>query len=115
MTVTGVHTKAGDEMNQPKSGNHFLLIGVSLKNISDSTRSASSMGQWILRDTDGNSYNMTILVNAGANPPDGSVIAGAPLKGTLAYEVPEKINTFTLGFQSDMVTSEPVTWDINVK
>lgn len=108
--VNTVKTSQGDGIITPKSGNQYLLIDVSLKNISDKEEVASSIGQWALRDTTGQQYTETIVT--GSTTPDGKVEAGSPLRGVLAYEVPMSTKSYTLAFQSDLISSGQTIWDI---
>ncbi|MDQ2884928.1 MAG: DUF4352 domain-containing protein [Chloroflexota bacterium] len=109
VTVTGAKTNQGDDIMHPKAGHAFLSIDVSMKNISSSQQAASSLIQYSLRDTAGQQYNETIATNATS--PDGPVNAGAPLKGTLTYEVPTSTKSFVLGFIATL-TGQQASWDI---
>ncbi|MBO0779608.1 MAG: DUF4352 domain-containing protein [Ktedonobacteraceae bacterium] len=109
VTVTHVSASNGDEITQPKSGHTLLLIDVSLKNISDKQQVASSLIQFSLRDSEGQTYTETIL--SGKTAPGGHVDAGQPLKGTLVYEVPSSTKTFVLGFIADL-GGQQVSWDL---
>lgn len=109
VTVTGAKTNQGDDILHPKAGHTFLSIDVSMKNISSSQQAASSLIQYSLRDTAGQQYNETIATNATS--PDGPVNAGAPLKGTLTYEVPTSTKSFVLGFVATL-TGQQTSWDI---
>jgi Domain of unknown function (DUF4352) len=111
VTVTGVKTSQGDNIIHPKAGHTFLFINVSMKNISFSQQAASSLIQYSLRDTAGQQYNETIATNATS--PDGPVNAGAPLKGTLTYEVPTSTKSFVLGFVATL-TGQQTSWNITV-
>ncbi len=111
VTVTSAKTNPGDgEINIPASGNTYVLITVSLKNISDKQQTVSSLLQFGLRDTDGTSYDESITYG---HSPDGTVAVGDPLKGTLAYEVPASTKKFVLNFELGLL-SDQVSWDISV-
>jgi Domain of unknown function (DUF4352) len=110
VTVNTAKTSQGDSFITPKSGNQYLLIDVSLKNISNKEEVASSLAQWALRDTTGQQYTETIVTDATA--PDGKVEAGSPLRGVLAYEVPTSTKSFTLAFENDLLSSGQTIWDI---
>jgi Domain of unknown function (DUF4352) len=111
VTVISAKTNPGDgEINIPAVGNTYVLITVSLKNISDKQQTVSSLLQFGLRGTDGTNYNEDITYG---NSPDGTVAVGDPLKGTLAYEVPANTKAFVLNFESGLL-SDQVSWDITV-
>jgi hypothetical protein len=109
VAITKVSTSSGDQSTKPKPGNTFLLLDVAMKNLTGQQLTASSLVQYTLRDTSEQVYEETPL--SGMTSPDGIVQAGAELKGTLAYEVPATIHTYTLGFISS-VGRPPVLWDI---
>jgi hypothetical protein len=109
VAITTVHTSSGDQYTKPKPGNTFLLIEIAMKNISSQQLTASSLIQYTLRDTTEQTYSETPLSNMPS--PDGTVQAGADLKGTLVYEVPATIHTYTLSFISS-VGRPPVIWDV---
>ncbi|HEY7416413.1 MAG TPA: DUF4352 domain-containing protein [Ktedonobacteraceae bacterium] len=112
VTIGNITTNDGDAISQPDAGNVYLQIGVSLKNISDQTQTASSVLMWDLKDTSGKQYDPVLLTSA--NSPDGDVGAGQSLQGTLVYEVPQSTTSFTLSFTSDL-DSTPVEWDISAQ
>ncbi len=110
VTINKVSTSAGDgSLNVPKSGNIFLLIDVTEKNISSDQQNASGLVQYTLRGTDGTKYDQAITMGTD---PGGAVSAGQTIKGKLAYEVPKGVKQFTLAFQSDLGSTQ-VMWDIN--
>ena len=114
VTVLSATTDKGGQFNTlQKPGDIFILITVSMKNISSQEQDATSLLQWSLQDTSGQKYNIGIDTNAGATP-DGKVEAGSPLKGVLTYEVPANIHSFTLSFQSDLLSTGQTIWDITV-
>lgn len=114
VTVLSAKTDKGGQFNTlQKPGDTFVLITVSMKNISSQEQNASSIIQWALQDTSGQKYNIGIDTNAGATP-DGKVEAGLPLKGVLTYEVPANIHAFILSFQSNLLSTGQTTWDITV-
>jgi Domain of unknown function (DUF4352) len=113
ITINSVKPISGTDFIKPKSGNTFLLVDVSMTNISSKEQEASSAMMWHLRDSTGQEYTETVM---GDNkPPDGKVEAGAPLCGTLAYEVPLTVKQFTMGFEADIVAGGQTVWDLTLK
>ncbi len=112
ITVNSVKSDSGTQYIKPKAGNTFLLVDVSMTNISSKEQSASSALMWHLRDSTGQEYTETMT---GDNkPPDGKVEAGSPLRGVLAYEVPAAEKHFTMGFEADLVSGGQTVWDLVV-
>ncbi len=112
VTVNSATTSAGDSVFQPGAGNTYLLLDVSLKNVSHQAQDVSSLAQFTLRDSTGQSYTEA-LTDLG-NPPDGTVAAGAPLRGKFVYEVPKSQKVFTFSFQADITSTGATTWDITL-
>ncbi|RAQ96176.1 DUF4352 domain-containing protein [Thermogemmatispora tikiterensis] len=113
VTVLGVKTSDGDEFSHPKTGNTYLLIDVSLKNLSSSEQIVSSAANFTLRDSSGQEMDFTIVTSAPKTP-DGKVEAGGQIRGTLAYEVPLSEHHYTLAFVSDLLESGQTIWDITI-
>ncbi len=114
ITVDSAKTSTGSEFNKPqKSGDVFLVIIVTMKNLSSQEQTVSSLAQWTLQDSTGQKYDGTIDTDAGASL-DGKVEAGSLLKGSLAYEVPASMKSFTLAFEADLTAAGETIWDISV-
>lgn len=79
VTVNSVKTSKGDDISTPKSGNTFLIVDVSIKNVSSKEQDLSSILQFTLKDSSGQKYDETIIT--GATPPDGELAAGDVVKG----------------------------------
>ena len=112
VTVNSVKTDAGDDVFKPKDGNTFLIVDVSVKNVSSKEQTLSSLLQFTLKDSSGQKFNETIVSNATA--PDGKIAAGDVTKGQLAYEVPAAQKSFTLAFEADVFSGGQTTWDLSV-
>lgn len=112
--VNSVKESKGDDISQPKSGNIYLEVSVTLKNTSTKAQTVSSIGSFKLADSSGQSYTESIVTNA-PNPPDGTVAVNAKVTGTLSYEVPSKEKQFTLSFSPDLLSNDQATWSLSVK
>lgn len=114
INVEKATTSTGNDIDKPqKSGDVFLILTISMKNISSQEQNVSSALQYTLQDTDGQKYDETIYTDAGATL-DGKVEAGSPLKGTITYEVPSSTKKYTLSFQNDITSTGQTIWDISV-
>jgi hypothetical protein len=110
--VNSVKTSQGDDIDTPKPGDVYLLIDVTMKNISSQEQTASSLFMWTLRDTSGQEYTEAIM--ASTTSPDGKVEAGSQIRGTLVYEVPASLHAYTLAFDADLMSQGQTIWDISV-
>lgn len=90
VTVNSVKTSQGDEFTQPKAGNTYVVVDVTLKNTSSQEQNVSSLLSFSLKDSTGQKYDETIIT--GATPPDGKVAAGDVLRGQIPYEVPSSMH-----------------------
>jgi hypothetical protein len=110
VTVNSVKTSKGTEFITPKSGDTFLVIDVTLKNISASVQHASGLMQWSLRDDSGQRMQVSLLMGSD---PGGTVTAGNLVRGQLSYEIPIDQHHFVLQFVPDF-SGDVAEWDVNV-
>lgn len=113
VTVNSVKTHAGSEFSQPKSGYTYLVVDVTLKNISSSNQNASTLIMFSLKDQTGQQYDLAITDFAKSSP-DGAVSPGSLLRGEIVYEVPSTMHTFTLSFRPGLLTSDLAEWNVKV-
>ena len=112
VTVNSFKTNPGDDIFKPKSGNQFVVVDVTLKNVGSSEQDISSLLQFTLKDATGQKYNETIISNV--TPPDGKLAAGDILKGQIAYEVAASQHDFTFAFEADIISDGQTVWDLHV-
>jgi hypothetical protein len=113
VVVNSVKTDDGGQYSGLKSGDTYLVVDISLTNLSSKEQTVSSALSFTLQDSTGQKYNESIDGNAGATL-DGKVSAGSPLRGIIAYEVPSSVKSFVLNFAPDIVSSGQTTWDLTV-
>lgn len=113
VTVNSAQTHGATDMDQLKSGDTYLVVDVSLKNVSSQEQDLSSLAQFTLKDATGQSYTETITTFAN-QPPDGKVEAGSISRGQMVYEVPTTQKSFTLAFEADIVSGGETIWDISI-
>ncbi len=111
VTLNNVSTSQGTQLDQPKAGHILLVVNVTLKNTSSAVQKASTLAQWALKDSTGQTYNQDILFGAG---PDGTVGAGSVIRGNIAYEVPTSAHSFTLQFVPDIGSSDLAEWNVSI-
>jgi hypothetical protein len=111
-TVNNVSTTQGNsEIDSLKSGDTFLLVDVTVVNNTGSAQTFSSIISFSLKDSTGQTYNETIVSTAPSTP-DGNVSNGSPLRGTVAYEVPSSMHSFTLTFTPSLGSTDSATWSL---
>ncbi len=112
VTVNSAKTSEGEQFITPTADHHYLILDVTLKNMSSQEQNVSSALNFSLQDSTGQKYTETILPSK--TPPDGKVEAGSLLRGQLSYEVPTSEKTFTLSFQANVISGGQTIWDIKV-
>jgi hypothetical protein len=110
VTVNGVATSDGDYISRPAEGTTYLVIDVTLRNISDREQAVSSFLQFSLKDPTGQQYSEAIVDFAHA--PNGKVEAADLLRGKIVYQVPTGMHQFAFAFQADLTAPGQTLWDI---
>jgi|SRR5580765_3126394 len=111
--VNSAKTDSGGQYSALKSGDVYLVVDISLTNLSSQEQTVSSLIDFTLQDSTGQKYNESIDPNAGASL-DGKVAAGSPLRGVIAFEVPSAQKSYQLHYSPDIVSSGQTTWDLSV-
>lgn len=111
VTVNSVKTSQGDDITQPKSGDTFLIVDVTVKNVSNQSQDISSALNFDIQDATGQKYTETIV--DGETPPDGTVQPGDLLRGQLSYEVPASQKSFEFSFQDVIGGGDEAIWDLS--
>lgn len=110
LNINSVKSSPGQDFSTPKSGNVFLLIDVTLKNLSSQEQNVSSLLMFHLKDDTGQTY--TEAITGFTTSPNGKLEAGGLLRGTIAYEVPAAQKAFTLAFEASLIDSGQTIFDI---
>lgn len=112
VTINKVTTSNGDSANVPQSGDIYLAIDVKLQNISSDVLIASSTVQFNLTDSTGQTYNQATTFEGS---PNGELLEGGSLHGTLYYEVPSNIHEYNLRFVPSLFSgSDLAVWSITL-
>jgi Domain of unknown function (DUF4352) len=118
VTVNSAKTSQGTDFDMPKPGDTFLVVNVTVKNTTAQTQLLSSMYNFTLKDSTGQSYNED--GGCGSSPDygtpamhEGNIAAGDQTRGTIAYEVPATLHAFTLQFMDGM-TDDMVQWSLRI-
>jgi hypothetical protein len=111
VTVNSVKTNTGDEFNQPKAGNIYIVIDVTVKNTSSSPQDVSSFINFELQDSTGQKYDEA-FTDIGTAPDQTGLPAGRLIRGQLVYEVPTSMHQFTLSFVDILGNGVLASWDI---
>ncbi|MBX5457247.1 MAG: DUF4352 domain-containing protein [Thermogemmatispora sp.] len=112
ITLNSVQTSPGQGFDQPQAGDQYLLLDITLLNVSNDEQEVAADFNFTLRDTEGREIQMA-FVSFASPPPTGKVEPQQKIRGTLVYEVPQSQHDFVLSF-SDIMQSGQLFWDIHV-
>ncbi|WP_052568605.1 DUF4352 domain-containing protein [Ktedonobacter racemifer] len=114
VTVNSVKTSNGDDIIKPDAGNTFLIVNVTVKNISSKEQNISSLLNFKLKDKDGTEGKDALLTSGVTPAPNGKIAAGDKSKGDLTYQVSASQKSFTLAFEADLLSSGQTVWDLSI-
>ncbi len=105
---TSARPSQGDERTSAVPGRYFLLLNVTLRNVSQEPR-YPSQAMFRLHDSLGTEYSR---VQALESPFQASVQPGGTTELTLAFDVPSAQRQFQLNAVSSSTFATEATWDI---
>jgi hypothetical protein len=111
VTVNSVKTNTGDAISQPKAGNIYIVIDVTVKNTSSSSEVVSSLINFEIQDSTGQKYDQA-FTDIGTSPDQTGLQPGKLIRGQLVYEVPASTHQFTLSFIDLLGDGSQTSWDI---
>ncbi len=113
MTVNSAQATAGNQVDQQqlKAGDTYLLIDLSVKNMSGSAQDLLGYVSFTVQDAGGKTYPQTSY--SGQSVPDGTLAPGEQMHGLLAFEVPAALHHLIFVYD-DPAFGAPVLWDVPV-
>ncbi|GAW28948.1 DUF4352 domain-containing protein [Carboxydocella sp. ULO1] len=102
ITVNSVKKSNGTQLFKPESGNIFIIIDAAIENLGNESAALSSLMMFKLADSEGYSYNQTILDNVKGSL-DGEVGPGRKMRGEIVYEVPKKAQGLEFIFEPNLL------------
>jgi hypothetical protein len=111
VTVDSITTSQGEDYNQPKAGDVFVIVLLTAKNTDSATQTISVI-DFTLRSSDGTTYSFAFLSNVPAI--SGDVLSGQQIKGGEVFEVPASVHDFELQFDADFDPNNTVQWNLSV-
>lgn len=119
ITVNNLKTYRYADYSKPSEGNFYLLVNVTVKNISNKQQLISSMANFSMKvKATGLTLNYTFIISAGHAPaapaPNGNVEPGGVLTGDLTYQTPANEKEYLLSFQINPYNSQGTRtlWDL---
>jgi hypothetical protein len=115
MTSSKVKDAKGKSVKPSIQGDVFLVLTVSLQNITSDPQDAAPSQQFSLKDSSGHQYRYDPAINSSAvKNLAGAIDPATTANGTLVYQVPKSVHTFTLTYQTDVTSQQQITWDVSV-
>ena len=102
--------KSKDQYEQPKEGNQYVLVDVTVKNPSGQEQEVYGSASFTFRDDTGQEYDNTYIDDY--KEPSGKIEQNNQIKGQFVYEVPKSKTKFTLAFEADWLSSGQTIWDL---
>jgi len=112
MTLNSVKTSAGDQIFTLGAGMTYLVVDVTVSNLSSTSQDISSMLSFRLQDSTGQAYNEAFTDIGKA--PNGTIQPGSKLRGQIVYAVPKTMHDFTLQFQGNGIDGSSGTWTFTI-
>jgi len=95
-----------DDFVNPKPGNIFLAVDVTVENVGEEPETISSW-DFDLRDAEGNRYEEEIFVSSKPCP-CGEVAPGKKLRGEIVFEVPKEVKGLELIISPFLVRGQAI-------
>lgn len=104
VTVNEVLYPAGDDFNKPNAGFKFLVVDLTIENLSATAISVSSLLQMSVKDSSSQKYDVDLMasVASGGSSPEGEIAPGEKLRGQVGFQVPENATGLVFVFDANV-------------
>lgn len=104
ITVNEVLYPAGDQFNQPNANFKFLVVDITIENLSATAISVSTLLQMSVKDSSSQKYDVDLMasVASGGTTPDGELAPGEKLRGQVGFQVPVSATGLVFVFDADV-------------
>lgn len=113
-SITGIEKPSGNSFNKPADGKEFVLLHLTIENVSTEELNISSILSFSAY-VDDESINESLsaqIAKEGENTVNGTIAADKKLRGTLGYEVPNNWRQIEIHFKPDLASSTTIKWII---
>ena len=111
-TITKMEKSEGSEFNRPADGHEFVLLHMTIENVSDKEISISSVLNFDAY-VDDNAINEDLgaqISKDGTQTMNGTIAAGKRLTGVLGYEVPKGWQKLEIHFSPGLLSDTVIKW-----
>lgn len=104
VVVTKIEKSAGDDWNKPKDGNEYVIVHLSISNISNEIKDYNPFN-FKLQNGKGNRTDQAFAtINQDTVLNSGELAAGGKVEGTIIFEAPKDDQNLVLIYESNMFT-----------
>jgi len=111
-TITKMEKSEGSEFNRPADGHEFVLLHMTIENVSDKEISISSVLNFDAY-VDDNAINEDLgaqISKDGTQTMNGTIATGKRLTGVLGYEVPKGWQKLEIHFSPGLLSDTVIKW-----
>jgi uncharacterized protein (UPF0333 family) len=114
VTVNSIKRSNGQTFITPKAGKTYIVVTLTVNNISEKEQTISSLLNFSLKGADsGKKYEQALAGSDNATL-DGKIEAGGKMQGDLTYEVDSTEKAFILAFENEVFSSGQTLWDLKI-
>jgi pSer/pThr/pTyr-binding forkhead associated (FHA) protein len=110
ITVNEVLYPTGDQFNQPKAGFKFLVVDLTIENLSTTSITVSTLLQMSVKDSSSQKYDADFMaaLTSGGGSLDAEIAPGEKLRGQVGFQVPINAIGLVFVFDADFLSSGKV-------
>lgn len=105
VTVNKVEFSQGGQYSKPAEGNEWVNLNVTIENTGSSQQYVTTLGQMFVRDSEKNSYQVSVTNKALENPGfglDGAVITNSKRTGWVGFEIKKGVTGLQFQYNGSM-------------
>lgn len=113
LTVESVEFSSGDEIDNPDSGNEYVIVEVTIDNDGEDTISYNPY-HFSIQNSDGNITDQSFsTIDSDTSLSSGDLAPDGTVSGTIVFEAPEDDPELTLIFEPSFWSAEEVRVNLN--
>lgn len=89
ITINSVKRNHSKEYFEPSAGKEYILVSVTIENVSDDKISYNVLTDWKIESSDGDIHGYEALLQTDDGLGSGDIAKGGKKTGTIAFEIPK--------------------------
>lgn len=117
ITVNSANFSNGTEFMKPSAGNTWLDVNLTIQNNDNTQQYITTLGQMFVKDSDGNSYNVSPTDKELSNPSlgmDGPILANSKKTAWVGFEVKQGAKGLQFEYQASMFGGKTAVIDLGM-